>query len=291
MERLLNMSHCVNIKSVQGSRLVVFLNSQLEDFYQIDFNKKTRKRKPCYSFGFRLSLNKLVKTNECEAFFVSKLQKQIGKLIRSDFADFNIAENCRPAWLTSNKGERLELDFYIAELNLAFEIQGAQHYKHILHFHKTVDEFNSQIRRDKEKKDICDSRGITLIEVASVSDYKLLEAQTAKILTQHNQTRLENFILSKVAQELISSANIKKKILTAEKLLETETNSTKRGKLKHQINITKPKLEASYEQIRYMCIIAIQEFNGIFRAKGIDRQMQMRRKRRFEVARKQRAWI
>ena len=84
-----NMTSSI-IKSVQGSRQTVFLNNQFEDFLQIDSNKKTRERKPCYSFAIRLSLNKLVQTNDSEAFFVSKLQKEIGKFIKIQFCDFEI---------------------------------------------------------------------------------------------------------------------------------------------------------------------------------------------------------
>ena len=67
--------------------------------------------------------------------------------------------SCRPKWL-----ERLELDGYCEELNMAFEYNGIQHYKYIPDFfHKEgINSFFEQILRDKRKRYLCNERGITL---------------------------------------------------------------------------------------------------------------------------------
>ena len=63
----------------------------------------------------------------------------------------------RPAFLKNPKtGRNLELDGYCAELNLAFEHNGKQHYEFPNSFHKT---------RDKYKRKTCKSLGIKLVNI------------------------------------------------------------------------------------------------------------------------------
>jgi len=59
----------------------------------------------------------------------------------------------------------LELDGYNAELKLAFEYQGEQHYSFHSHFHRTENEYFEQVKRDKEKRLQCKKFGISLIEI------------------------------------------------------------------------------------------------------------------------------
>lgn len=51
------------------------------------------------------------------------------------------------------------------ELAIAVEVQGAQHYVFSPPFHATYDDFISQVRRDEEKRAICERDSITLIYV------------------------------------------------------------------------------------------------------------------------------
>ena len=68
----------------------------------------------------------------------------------------------RPKWLLNKSGNRLELDGYNEELKLAFEFQGAQHYKFISMFHKnrTLEETK---RTDLLKRDLCEQHGIRIV--------------------------------------------------------------------------------------------------------------------------------
>lgn len=59
----------------------------------------------------------------------------------------------------------LELDCYNAELRLAVEYSGAQHYKYIPYFHKNREAFLNQKYRDELKRRMCRDNSITLIEV------------------------------------------------------------------------------------------------------------------------------
>lgn len=62
-------------------------------------------------------------------------------------------------------GFKLELDCYNEELKLAVEYNGKQHYVYPNDLHKNEIEFLEQIKRDKEKKKLCDQYGIYLIIV------------------------------------------------------------------------------------------------------------------------------
>lgn len=59
----------------------------------------------------------------------------------------------------------LELDCYNAQLALAVEYQGKQHYHYVPHFHSSRDAFLNQKYRDQIKRDLCLKNNIVLIEV------------------------------------------------------------------------------------------------------------------------------
>ena len=90
--------------------------------------------------------------------------------MRQLFGKYGVIENTRPDWLISSQGERMELDFFIDRLSIAIEVQGAQHLRFTPIFHGTEWGFKQQLRRDREKKEICERAGITLFEIFNVSD-------------------------------------------------------------------------------------------------------------------------
>ncbi len=59
----------------------------------------------------------------------------------------------------------LELDCYNADLGLAAEYQGKQHYKYTPFFHKNKEAFRNQQYRDELKRIACQQHGIHLIEI------------------------------------------------------------------------------------------------------------------------------
>jgi len=71
-----------------------------------------------------------------------------------------------PKWLKNPEtGRCLELDCYNAELAIALEYNGEQHYKFPNTFHRTREDFEAQLRRDEFKKKTCQERGVLLIVV------------------------------------------------------------------------------------------------------------------------------
>jgi hypothetical protein len=100
----------------------------------------------------------------------SKLQRRVGYLLDREFPQYRIRENYRPDWLVSDNRTKLELDFYIEEIKMAFEIQGAQHYQFIEFFHGTRDAFEKRKCYDQQKKDLCYGAGVRLIEIFTETD-------------------------------------------------------------------------------------------------------------------------
>jgi hypothetical protein len=83
--------------------------------------------------------------------------------------------NIRPEWLVNpDTGRLLELDCYSEEMNLAFEYQGLQHYEPVDFFGGT-EAYDSQVKRDKIKRQLCKTRGVTLVEIDSRNFSQYLE--------------------------------------------------------------------------------------------------------------------
>ena len=132
----------------------------------------------------------------CILMATSKLQKYTSKQLSIHFGGFTIRENNRPDWLITDRGERLELDFFIEEILIAIEVQGQQHFSYISHFH-TKKEFQELLRRDKQKKIICESAGIKLFYVLSYADVHHVINQIYELLPEYT-----NFIPLSIQNKL-----------------------------------------------------------------------------------------
>lgn len=94
-----------------------------------------------------------------------KSEKEVRKLLEYIFPG-ELFPSVRPSFLRNPEtGKNLEIDMYNKSLNLAIEYQGIQHYQFTPHFHKTTDDFISQQKRDKLKKELLAHNGIDLIEI------------------------------------------------------------------------------------------------------------------------------
>ena len=63
-------------------------------------------------------------------------------------------------WLTYNG--KLFLDFYLPDYDIAIECQGIQHFQPVDYF-GGEESLNNTKRRDKVKKELCESKGIKMI--------------------------------------------------------------------------------------------------------------------------------
>ena len=85
-------------------------------------------------------------------------------------------------------GRNLELDGYCAELGLAFEHQGLQHYEPLDVFHQTWDDVKAYQQRDALKRKLCEVNQVELIEIEAVGARTPL-ADLRKTIIQKCKTR------------------------------------------------------------------------------------------------------
>lgn len=69
------------------------------------------------------------------------------------------------SWLMSDKGRPMQLDVYLPDYGVAIEVDGVQHYRFPNRYHKSIEEFNAQKRRDSLKDEQCKVAGIEMIRV------------------------------------------------------------------------------------------------------------------------------
>lgn len=85
----------------------------------------------------------------------------------------------RPKWLTTSKGNKLELDGFCNKLKIAFEYQGVQHFKSVPMFRETRS-LNKQKKVDELKRTKCKENNINLIEIPYFIDYERLPGYIIK---------------------------------------------------------------------------------------------------------------
>ena len=69
----------------------------------------------------------------------------------------------RPAWLTTEGGQTLEIDGFNEELMTGFEYQGQQHFWYIEYFHRKIENFHRRVELDKLKKNMLSERGVFML--------------------------------------------------------------------------------------------------------------------------------
>lgn len=154
----------------------------------------------------------------------SKLQAELGASIRRYFKIYVVVEDARPPWLISSLGGQLELDFFIEEINIAFEVQGEQHDRFVPHFHKDAKGFTDQQRRDSEKRYICERYAITLYEVRSEDEllniFAFLDHKSI-VIDKHRDFlhRRKTFAEQRLGKKLVHLDNLNSRIERYEHLL------------------------------------------------------------------------
>lgn len=94
----------------------------------------------------------------------------------------------RPDFLANHitgEGNNLELDCYNADLGIAVEYNGRQHYNYVPYFHKNHDQFVNQKYRDDMKRRLCAENKVILIEVPYTIAHKNIKKYLIKALRDH----------------------------------------------------------------------------------------------------------
>jgi hypothetical protein len=95
----------------------------------------------------------------------SQGEQECGRVLKKLFPHHRFVK-ARPNFLIHQKtGRCLELDWYCADLKLAIEYNGEQHYRYLPRFHRSQKDFKEQQGRDRLKRRLCQKHGITLIVV------------------------------------------------------------------------------------------------------------------------------
>ena len=103
----------------------------------------------------------------------------------------------RPAFLKKLDTNRpMELDMYCAEMNIACEYQGIQHYKleGSEFFYKTQEDFDKAQQNDILKAKLCKENGVKLI---------VIDSRVFEKLDQDNPKALEDYLLQKLGEVLV----------------------------------------------------------------------------------------
>jgi hypothetical protein len=143
---------------------------------------------------------------DCFMGAYSKLHDKTFSLLRQAFPEFAIRENVRPDWLVSSRLTKLELDIFIEEIKIAFEIQGPQHFEYIPYFHKNIDDFEDRKMLDEEKRNLCKGNGIKLIEIITEMDAVI----AVNDLEKKYFIPLEKYVYSDCSQYVLEARMLKR---------------------------------------------------------------------------------
>lgn len=143
---------------------------------------------------------------------MSKLEKYLSRELYSRFGHLTIKQNYRPDWL-----QGLELDFYVDEMKIAAEVQGEQHYSFIKYFHKTIDKFELQKKRDSDKSILCKKYGVELVEIFTETDADIFVQRIG--LYKEINPKSKNIPSIPLEDEWETNDNIKRYVRLARKAL------------------------------------------------------------------------
>lgn len=109
---------------------------------------------------------------------MSKLEDYLSNELFTRFGHYSIRRNYYPDWLKeSSAAVRLQLDFFIPEINVAVEVQGEQHFRFVEYFHKDLAGFAASQKRDQDKAYLCKMNGVKLYEIFNYLDADLFVAE------------------------------------------------------------------------------------------------------------------
>lgn len=98
----------------------------------------------------------------------SDWEAEIADYIEEEYPELDIVFNCRDIVPSRDSSRNLELDVYIPELKLAFELNGESYHDH--ERYKLDKEFGTCESEEMYKKQYCEEHGIKLVHIWSSKD-------------------------------------------------------------------------------------------------------------------------
>jgi len=129
---------------------------------------------------FRAVPGNVLKGNWCPACSASRSERIVRAYFEQIFG--KPFPKVKPRWLRNTTGRLLELDGYCEQLGIAFEHQGAHHYRAVGRF-RGVNVASVQ-RRDTFKRQQCASAGVTLIQIPELVRFTAVDELRTVIIRE-----------------------------------------------------------------------------------------------------------
>lgn len=135
---------------------------------------------PKHGSFFQTPNNHIQKQNNCPHCQQSKMELEMEKILTDN--NINFIKQKRFTWLN-----RLSLDFYLPEHNIAIECQGGQHFTNKQFFETEYDNFQKRINRDIDKFNKLKENNIKILYLLpnNSTDYTIIN-QIQEIYTKDN---------------------------------------------------------------------------------------------------------
>ncbi len=127
-----------------------------------------------------------IKSGQWCPFCNSNIQESIIRSVLEYLLDDQVVKY-RPANMLSDKGFRLEFDFWNTKWNLAGEHQGAQHFR-CGNYIRTNEQLQERKKYDELKKDYCKNNGIIFFETTDLYDLGISLIDIASITNYTRKT-------------------------------------------------------------------------------------------------------
>jgi hypothetical protein len=164
--------HCVGLARKTIKDLEEWLESKKKPFHlvpnQIYQNSIIKLRWECdQGHIWKATWHDIQAGSECP-HCLHKTETRVGQILKELFPGDGrvLSQYPIPCSLDVRPLGKIYVDFYIPELNLLIEYHGIQHYIFPNFFHKTLEKFEYQIKRDSWLRAYCSKQEINLLEIS-----------------------------------------------------------------------------------------------------------------------------
>lgn len=162
----------------------------LEKYVNID-TPILLKHKPCQC-TFKISPYQFIKESKKKYCPICYYKKSHGEVLITEFLTKNNITYIKEKVFENFPNRRF--DFYLPNLNIAIEFDGAQHYQYVQYFHHNLEGFKQRQQMDLEKNQYCINNNIQLFRIPYWEEQNISQILT-QILLEKSSTTIEKFIV------------------------------------------------------------------------------------------------